>query len=87
MYRGSRKHVLDWTAQAGFAKELKALFPSINVEISVGAMWMPRGHGAPVEARLENFGPVWMPSNIWENLKNWWLLHKKVPTLLTGILP
>ena len=78
MYRGSRKHVLDWTAQPGFAKELSALFPLIHVEVSVGAMWMPRGYEAPAEARLENFGPAWMPSHpVWGKLQDWWLLHKR----------
>jgi hypothetical protein len=77
MCRGSRKHVLDWTEQLGFPQELKALFPLIDVEMSIGAMWMPRGFGAPEEARFEHFGPVWMPSTIWGNLKDWWLIHKK----------
>jgi hypothetical protein len=78
MYRGSRKHVLDWTDQPEFHADLVALMPSIPIEISLGAMWMPRGHNKPVEARLESFGPSWMPASpVWGVLDDWWVRHKR----------
>jgi hypothetical protein len=76
MMRGSRKHVLDWTAQPEFREELIALLQPVPVNISVGAPWMPRGHSAPDEARLESFGPRVLPAlSIWPALASWWLTH------------
>lgn len=78
MYRGSRKHVLDWTTQPEFTKELIALVSFIPIEISANAKRMPRGRDEPAEARLESFGPEWMPSlHIWDDLRDWWLKHKR----------
>jgi len=78
MHRGSRKHVLDWTARPKFASELTALVPSIPVKITAAAKWMPRGFQDPVEARLESLGPEWIPSHpAWAKLEDWWLLHKR----------
>lgn len=77
MYRGSRKHVLDWTARPEFTKELMALLPAVPIEIAEGAVWMPRGPQDPAEARLETFGPAWIPSSpIWDCLRKWWLQHE-----------
>ena len=39
---------------------------------------MPRGFQDPMEARLEIFGPDWMPAHpAWAKLADWWLLHKR----------
>jgi hypothetical protein len=42
---------------------------------------MPCGYREPDEARLEEFGPAWLPSaehaHIWNQLENWWLAHPK----------
>lgn len=78
MYRGSRKHVLDWTAKPEFTSELTSLIAPIPVKITTGAKLMPRGLQNPKEARLETFGPNWIPSHpAWAKLKDWWLLHKR----------
>lgn len=77
MYRGSRKHVIDWTEQPGFAAELAALVPIVPVKMPDTTKWMPRGSNEPAEARLENFGREWMPSlQVWGELSDWWLQHK-----------
>jgi len=76
MYRGSRKHVLDWTARESFLAELERLLAPIPIRTSADTVFMPRGYEAPTEARLEIFGPSWMPdSEAWPILKSWWLKH------------
>jgi hypothetical protein len=77
MYRGSRKHVLDWTERLSFAEELVQLFPNIDIRLPPGPVYLPRGYNAPNEARLESFGPDWMPSPVWKALQCWWLLHER----------
>ena len=77
MHRGSRKHVLDWTDRPTFLNELRELIPEVPLEIEGEVHWMPRGHAAPDEARLETFGPSWLPAhNAWPPLEDWWLKHK-----------
>lgn len=76
MYRGSRKHVLDWTDRPFFLDELKELLTPIPITISADSIFMPRGYEAPSEARMESFGPSWLPaSGVWSVLKEWWLRH------------
>jgi len=78
MHRGSRKHVLDWTSQDGWLSELVDLLSPCPVEIDSGARWMPGGYERPDEARLEIFGPEWMPGHpAWDDLADWWLVHKR----------
>lgn len=78
IYRGSRKHVLDWTSQSTFAAELTALLSPVPIEIGADAQWMPRGAEYPAEARLERFGPAWLPdASLWLNLRGWWLRHHR----------
>ncbi len=76
-YRGSRKHVLDWTGSASFLDEFSALLSPVPVSFSADAHFMPRGESAPDEARLERFGPELIPdSGVWTELEDWWLCHK-----------
>jgi hypothetical protein len=78
MSRGSRKHVLDWTSRPTFCVELLKLAMPIKVRISAESVWMPRGHEAPEEARLESFGPRALPeTHVWTNLRRWWLRHER----------
>ena len=78
MYRGSRKHVLDWTSREEFPSELLRLVSPCPVEIGPEARWMPRGFAEPDEARLERFGPRWLPEHpAWTHLRDWWLVHKR----------
>jgi len=76
MYRGSRKHVLDWTGQPAFLAELSELIVPVPLRTSDGTVFMPQGHKAPSEARLDSFGPMWIPgSSAWSALESWWLEH------------
>lgn len=78
MYRGSRKHVLDWTDRAEFAVELLQLVAPVECRISASSQWMPRGRTAPEEARLDTFGPRALPhSQAWSALRTWWLAHDR----------
>jgi len=76
MYRGSRKHVLDWTARPSFLEEFNDCL-GLGKAVDFGqATLMPRGYSATEEARLESFGPVWLPeSPVWSQLTEWWLKH------------
>jgi hypothetical protein len=76
LYRGSRKHVLDWTSSPAFAVELMQLLRPVSIRLSADSDWMPRGYEAPDEAVLDRFGPRVMPrSESWAALKHWWLTH------------
>ncbi len=76
-YRGSRKHVLDWTGRPLFLAELKTLLAPVPVCFPADAKFMPRGASAPREARLESFGPYSVPGrDVWDDLEGWWLCHK-----------
>jgi hypothetical protein len=78
MFRGSRKHVLDWTSKPEFCIELLRLVAPVDCHITSRSIWMPRGHGAPDEARLETFGPQILPeSDVWTQLRKWWLAHER----------
>ena len=75
-YRGSRKHVLDWTERPNFSNELIDLVRPVQAHVREDTQWMPRGYAAPQEARLERFGPKIMPAfRRWRNVHSWWLAH------------
>lgn len=78
LYRGSRKHVLDWTGQALFLIEFEKFLAPCPVRFPHKEAFMPKGINSPTEARLERFGPCWFPEKkpVWDALKNWWLCHK-----------
>jgi hypothetical protein len=77
MYRGSQKHVLDWTDTPEFVAELLKLVSPVDAQVSATSRWMPKGHNHPAEARLELFGPKWLPGHIaWRELQRWWLIYE-----------
>jgi hypothetical protein len=77
-YRGSRKHVLDWVEQRSFLMELLALADIASPRVSSKSRWMPRSYREPDEARLETFGPKWLPGHSgWLQMMKWWLKHEK----------
>jgi hypothetical protein len=78
IFRGSRKHVLDWTDRPEFCVEMLQLVRPVDVRISARSQWMPRGYDSTEEARLETFGPEFLPnSGAWPILRNWWLCHER----------
>lgn len=81
MYRGSRKHVLDWVERDRFPVELLALAAPAPVKLVAGSRWLPRGYRLPDEAELHWFGPAALPSlTVWPSLHSWWLKHKRNAT-------
>jgi hypothetical protein len=76
-FRGSRKHVLDWTSRPEFSEELLALVTPVDVKVTTKSQWMPKGYGGSDEARLETFGPPALPDvHVWPTLRSWWLAHE-----------
>jgi hypothetical protein len=77
-FRGSRKHILDWTSKPDFCVELLRLIQPVEARITARSSWMPRGYGATEEARLETFGPEALPKEgVWQTLRRWWLAHER----------
>lgn len=75
-FRGSRKHVLEWTASPDFPSELERLVAPVRLRIESSDCWMPRGREFPREARLETFRPrPFHDSCPWEDITSWWLAH------------
>jgi hypothetical protein len=72
-YRGSRKHVLNWTGQPQFPSDLAACGSLAGCTVDSVSDWQPKGIAAPAEARLEVFGPSVLPEIDWRSLKTWWL--------------
>lgn len=78
MFRGSRKHVLDWTDRPEFPVELLQLVAPIDCRLSADSQFMPRGYRSPDEARLETFGPGAVTHvTVWPELRHWWLAHER----------
>ncbi len=78
MFRGSRKHVLDWTDRPEFPVELLQLVAPVDCRLSANSQLMPRGYRSPDEARLETFGPEAIPhETVWSELRQWWLAHQR----------
>ncbi|MFH1081682.1 MAG: hypothetical protein V1766_15710 [Pseudomonadota bacterium] len=78
LHRGSRKHVLDWTGHETFLTEFEQFLAPCTVSFPYKDAFMPKGINSPLEARLERFGPSWLPEKkpAWDALKDWWLCHK-----------
>jgi hypothetical protein len=58
--------------------ELLALAEGVEARVTKDSRWLPLSYKNPEEARLEEFGPEWLPGHpIWEELQHWWLVHAK----------
>lgn len=78
MYRGSRKHVLDWVEQPRFLPELLDLALPVECRVSSGSQWLPMGYRVATEARLDTFGPRALPNSVaWQEIRSWWLQHDR----------
>jgi hypothetical protein len=77
MYRGSRKHILDWVATPRFIPELLEIASPVKCRVTPSSRWQPVSYRFPDEARLEEFGPRVLPNVDWTRLSSWWLKHEK----------
>lgn len=78
MYRGSRKHMLDWVSTPLFLPEILGIAQPVECRVTASSRWRPIGYADSSEARLETFGPDVMPSGeVWPALRSWWLKHEK----------
>jgi hypothetical protein len=78
MYRGSRKHVLDWVERPDFLPELLGLVLPLVAKVTPSSKWMPRSYREPDEAQLEDFGPLCdRARGAWGPLRRWWLQHEE----------
>ena len=79
VYRGSRKHILDWTdlKEDAFLSSLNDLLHPTGAVVGPSEVWMPRGYGLPKEAKLSAGPPVFLPEAVQQQLSDWWLVHKR----------
>lgn len=77
MYRGSRKHILDWVERPDFTGQISQLLQPTGAIVGSTDLWMPKGHGDDTEARLEQFAPRVLPTVDWHILQDWWLVAKR----------
>jgi len=61
-----------------FLPELLALARPAMVRLTPASIYMPLSYAEPREARLERFGPKFLPEHsAWKELQRWWLAHPK----------
>jgi len=78
LYRGSRKHILDWTERKEeFVQGINKLLKPTDAFVGTSDFWMPNGYERPAEARLCNVNSEYLGNNVKASLANWWLVHKK----------
>lgn len=76
IYRGSRKHVLDWVEAPGFLSELNEMLKPTGMVVRPTDRWMPTGYASPNECRLDQPAGSFLPAEIREDIGNWWLKHR-----------
>jgi hypothetical protein len=77
-FRGSRKHMLDWLDSPTFRAELNELLSPSGAVVEPADVWAPFGSSQPEEARLETFGPRYLPEfSQWQKVRDWWLKHHR----------
>lgn len=54
MYRGSRKHILDWTSHRDFLRQVENLIGLPECSVADSPDWQPRGYKEPDEACENN---------------------------------
>ena len=75
-YRGSRKHILDWTNQYNFLKEFEELLFPLRINLNENLIYAPKGYNKPKEVRLKHWKNSQFYSKYCE-LDSWWLAHSK----------
>jgi hypothetical protein len=79
VYRGSRKHILDWTdlKEDAFLSSLNDLLHPTAAIVGPSQVWMPRGYDRPKEAKLHASYATFLSKALRRQLSDWWLVHKR----------
>jgi hypothetical protein len=79
VYRGSRKHILDWTGlgEEAFLASLNELLRPTGAAVGPSDRWMPQGYESPKEAKLTAGDSPFLPANLKRQLADWWLVYKR----------
>lgn len=79
VYRGSRKHILDWTdlKEEAFLSSLNDLLRPTGAVVGLSDCWMPRGYDRPKEAKLHASYAAFLSKALRRQLSDWWLVHKR----------
>ena len=79
VYRGSRKHILDWAdlEQDAFLPSLNELLHPTGAVVGPSDLWMPRGYDRPKEAKLQASYATFLSKALGRQLSDWWLVHKR----------
>lgn len=79
VYRGSRKHILDWTdlKEDAFLSSLNDLLHPTGAVVGPSDRWMPRGYDRPKEAKLHASYATFLSKDLRRQLSDWWLVHKR----------
>jgi len=79
VYRGSRKHILDWTDLEDdvFRQSLNELLDPSGAVVGPADFWMPRGYGMPKEVKLDAGYSSFLSKARKRHLSDWWLVHKR----------
>ena len=79
VYRGSRKHILDWAdlEQDAFLSSLNELLHPTGAVVGPSDLWMPRGYDRPKEAKLHASYATFLSKALRRQLSDWWLVHKR----------
>jgi hypothetical protein len=79
VYRGSRKHILDWTdlKEDAFLSSLSDLLHPTGAVVGPSDLWMPRGHDRPKEAKLHASYVTFLSKDLRQQISDWWLVHKR----------
>jgi hypothetical protein len=79
VYRGSRKHILDWTdlEQDAFLSSLNDLLHPTGAIVGPSEVWMPRGYDRPKETKLSASYATFLSKALRRQLSDWWLVHKR----------
>ena len=76
VYRGSRKHILDWVESPKFVTQLREMLQPVAVNVPDQPAFVPIGYGNPTEAQLHNAElPFEVLHPVQAQLRDWWLAY------------
>ncbi len=77
MYRGSRRHVLDWIEEDDFVSSLNAMIAVTGMTVALGGNRMPRNSVDNDEARLGIQCAGLISESVNKDILDWWLVKHR----------